>query len=309
VAGLRSVLSAASHILRRQHVASPAPARPITFEDLTDVPNPDLGALLDRPDLETAGLSPEQLAWRRDGLVILPKFMPDAVLDPYIAKRASLNSRGGWLSIFPYKFVEELRDVALYPPLMAVLRDVIGEDMLLHLALTSWISTQRNWHQDDMLNPPFVQSWYAACWFALDTITADSGPFEYIPGSHRWPVLNGEKVRSCLTHEELTKIDPMTKQNHWEAHADRLIVPAVEQYIARMQVGSCTFIAGKGDVLIWHGRLMHRGTVPLNPRAERRALITHYSGITHRGDVPQRARDRNGFWYADPDVPEPPVSA
>jgi hypothetical protein len=304
---LRSVLSTAWQMLPRQREASTDASRLITFEDFAEVPNAALGTLLDRPDLATDALTPEQLAWRRDGLVILPKFMPDAVLTPYIVKRASLNSRGGWLSIFPYKFVEELRNVALYPPLMAILRDLVGEDVLLHLALTPWVSTQRNWHQDDVLNPPFVQAWYAACWFALDTITEDSGPFEYIPGSHRWPVMSGEKIRSFLTEEELTRIDPNTKQNHWEAHADRFIIPAVEQYITRMGAKTKSFIAEKGDVLIWHGRLMHRGTVPLNPHAERRALITHYSGITHRDDVQQRARDPNGFWYADLDVPEPLV--
>ena len=47
--------------------------------------------------------------------------------------------------------------------------------MLLHLALTGWISTQRDWHQDDYLNPPFVANWYAAVWMALDDISAESG--------------------------------------------------------------------------------------------------------------------------------------
>ena len=45
------------------------------------------------------------------------------------------------------------RTLALDPPLMAKLKEVSGEDMMLHLCLTGWISTKREWHQDDYLNP------------------------------------------------------------------------------------------------------------------------------------------------------------
>ena len=54
----------------------------------------------------------------------------------------------------------------------------------MHLNLTGWVSTERNWHQDDYLNP-FINSWYGRL-VALDKISADAGPFEYVPGSHKW---------------------------------------------------------------------------------------------------------------------------
>lgn len=44
----------------------------------------------------------------------------------------------------PYLHVPALRDLALYPPLMEMLQSLIGEPMMLHLALTGWVSTQRN---------------------------------------------------------------------------------------------------------------------------------------------------------------------
>ena len=67
--------------------------------------------------------------------------------------------------------------------------------MCLSLALTGWVSTERNWHQDDYLNPPDVDAWYVAAWLALDDIPSGSGPFQYVPGSHRWPAIRGDKVR------------------------------------------------------------------------------------------------------------------
>lgn len=36
--------------------------------------------------------------------------------------------------------------LALHPPLLRMMESLVGEPMLLHLALTGWVSTQRDWH-------------------------------------------------------------------------------------------------------------------------------------------------------------------
>jgi hypothetical protein len=274
---------------------SPGPAA-ITFADLTETPDPSLLPPLDRPGVDQAGLTPEQRMWRQDGVVILPKFLPDSLTDPYIARRAQLDNPAGWLSPTPYLHIPEMRDLALYPPLTAMMAHLIGERMMLHLALTAWISTERDWHQDDYLNPPFVNSWYIAAWIALDRIDPGSGPFEYLPGSHRWPLLRGEKVRAFLTEEEHARRDGGT--NQWPKYSERFVTPAIESEIARRAIPSKTFLGEKGDVLLWHGRLMHRGSMAAERGRERRSLITHYSGIDHRPDMPGRAQDANGQDYA-----------
>jgi ectoine hydroxylase-related dioxygenase (phytanoyl-CoA dioxygenase family) len=59
------------------------------------------------------------------------------------------------------------------------------------------------------------------------------------------------------------------------------------------------FLAKRGDVLLWHGRLMHQGARPRDPKMERRSLIAHYSGINHRPNMHEdyRRRDDNGQTY------------
>jgi ectoine hydroxylase-related dioxygenase (phytanoyl-CoA dioxygenase family) len=136
---------------------------------------------------------------------------------------------------------------------------------------------------------------------ALDDIDPASGPFEYVPGSHRWPLLRGEKVRSFLTEEEIAGREHGI--SHWPKLSERFVTPAVEAEIKRRGVKIRDFIARKGDVLIWHGRLMHRGSMPAHPGLERRALIAHYSGINHRPDMPGRELDENGHAYAVFDIP------
>ncbi|MBL9007487.1 MAG: phytanoyl-CoA dioxygenase family protein [Myxococcales bacterium] len=48
---------------------------------------------------------------------------------------------------------------------------------------------------------PLVAASGIALWFAFDTIHPDSGPFEYVPGSHRWPIMRRPKVIKYLTKE------------------------------------------------------------------------------------------------------------
>jgi hypothetical protein len=290
-----------SFIRNVARIAGVALRRPITFADLSEVPDPAMLPPLDQTDIDETALTAEQRSWRQDGIVILRGFLPDAVTEPYISRRTAFDSPAGWHSPTPYLQVPELRMLALYPPLMQMLEHLVGEPMMLHLALTGWITTERAWHQDDYLNPSFVNSWYAAVWMALGHIDPASGPFEYVPGSHRWPLLRGEKVRRYLTREERARNEHGV--NHWPKYSERYVAPAIEAEIAHRGVSPRSFLAEKGDVLIWHGRLMHRGSIAKDPGRERRSLIVHYSGVSHRPDMPDRATDDNGQNYAIFDIP------
>ncbi len=296
-----SVLGWVRRKLQDRAVSSTAAG--ISFADLSEELDPALLPPLDRPGVDDARLTPEQRSWRRDGVLVLERFLPTPLVDAYITRRMQHPDPAGWSLPTPYLHLPELRALALYPPLMAMMKSLIGEPMLLHLALTGWRSTQRAWHQDDYLNPPFVANWYAAAWMALDGITPECGPFEYLPGSHRWPLLRLEKVKSFLTPQELARREPVSGNNEWPKYAERFVTPAVEQQIAASGLQPRSFLGRKGDVMIWHGRLMHQGSAPSHPEAERRSLITHYSGINHRPDMPNRVRDLSGAEYAYFDHP------
>jgi ectoine hydroxylase-related dioxygenase (phytanoyl-CoA dioxygenase family) len=236
--------------------------------------------------------------------------LPDTALVPPIDRRLQLEQESltkhmhGWESPTPYMHVPEMRDLCLYPPLMDLMASLVGEQMLLHLALTGWISTQRNWHQDDYLNPPHVNGWYAAAWIPLATIRDDAGPFEYIPGSHRWRLLRQARVKAWMSPEDLAKRSVVGTET-WPGDSEHFVVPAIEGEIAACQPEIRRFTAEAGDLLIWHGRLMHRGTKATGTgvNAWRPTLIAHYSGINHRHDMERRAVDANGQAYAVFDFP------
>ena len=289
--------------------APPHPGAP-SFADLSEMPDTSRIPPIDRPDIDESLLSPDQLAWRRDGVVIKRGFIENAVVRRYINRRLQLEQVSlskhmfGWETPTPYEHVPELRDLSLYPPLMHLMQSLVGEKMLLHLNLTGWLSTERNWHQDDYLNPPHVNGWYAAAWIALATIRDEAGPFEYIPGSHRWPLLRQARVKQFMSPQNLAKRNAVGSET-WPRDSEGFVVPAIEAEIAARAPEIRRFTAEAGDVLIWHGRLMHRGTkaTAIGLNAWRPALIAHYSGINHRHDMARRATDANGHAYAVFDYP------
>ena len=229
--------------------------------------------------------------WHKDGYLILRNFMPGHLIDAYIARYEADNGQGaqiGYKSNTPYMQVDEIKDLALYAPLMEILAGLIGEPMGMSLNLCNWISTERNWHQDDYLNPPEVNGHYLACWFALDDIHPDSGVFEFVPGSHKWPVMRGEKVRALLEPHE--RNDP-----NWPRTAERFLDGVFENEIEKRAAQVYNWHdAQKGDVLIWHSWLAHRGTKPKQPGLLRKSLIAHYSGINHRPDMQKPLFWENG---------------
>ena len=78
---------------------------------------------------------------------------------------------------------------------------------------------------------------------------------------------------------------------------NNIYTPMFEDILTRGELEKEKFIASKGDVLIWHSRLMHRGTVPNNPDLWREAVILHYSGISHRPDMPEAEQHNDGGWF------------
>ena len=250
-------------------------------------------------DRETVNkpLSEYQMQWRTDGYIVLENFIPDDLIDAYVSRFIADNSgtlpanadriaRGYGIGT-PYMKIPQIKDLCLYAPLIEVLADLIGDEMGMHLNLTGWKSTERNWHQDDYLNPSFVNGHYAAVWFALGNIQPDAGPFEFVPGSHVvLPVCRGELVKAALPESE--------RGPDWPRAAEKILDELYEKEIRGRNMRVHTWRGRKGDVLIWHPWLLHRGSKPTNPDAIRPAIITHYSALSHRHDMAVREMYANG---------------
>lgn len=255
-----------------------------TLEDLT-IPAPPLGPA----------------DWNDDGVLMLPGFFSAEQMRPYREEwigahwpemhdweDLSGEQVGGWPDATPYMRFPELRRLVCNRELSTAIGGLIHEIPGVHLNLTGWVTTERDWHQDTYLNPPHVGDQYAAIWVALDDIDADSGPFQFVPGSHRWPVVTQLRIGQYLNIN-----DPQ-----WPKRSEAFLTPLFEREIKERDAEVVSYLPKRGDVLVWHGRLLHRGSRARVHGSIRPALIAHYSGIDHRRDMPTAMRHEDaGGWY------------
>jgi hypothetical protein len=256
------------------------------------------------PSVERAPVTERQRAWASDGVVIERKVIPEGLMSAY--EEAWLQKHGGptavpgspltyerpmgWSGPTPYMACDPLRELLCSDPVSSILQEIIGHPMGLHLTLTGWKSSRRNWHFDQYLNEPFVGGFYAAVWIALDTIVADAGPFEFVRGSHRWwSPISQQKMREALGEDGHGPA--------WPTHSERILTPLFEKELEQRGIQPEQFTAQRGDLLIWHGRLLHRGSIPRNEALERRAVIGHYSATHRRPDMPIPFQHGSMGWY------------
>lgn len=101
----------------------------------------------------------------------------------------------------------------------------------------------------------------AASWVALEDVQPRSGEFQFVPGSHRLPELlhHGTDKGHNGDYEEYQKVLQTT-------------LAMCEQRGLKTE----TFMAHKGDVLIWHADLMHGGAPIQDKTRTRLSLVAHF---------------------------------
>ncbi len=273
-------------------------------------------------DLSVPAPTPGPADWNDEGVVILEGVLDPVMVADYMAEWESANGPvvirdvvvghddpidgplqlidatepGGWSDCAPYSRYPALAAMCCQGPLADVLEGLLGQPAGVHLNLTGWVSTQRNWHQDGYLNPVHVGDTYAAVWMALEDIHPDSGVFQYIPGSHRWHRLMRDRIGAVVD-----LADPA-----WPKHSETILTPLVEAELEARGEMVVSHAPRAGDVLIWHPRLYHRGSTPAVPNAYRPALIAHYSGIEAHPELGTPEQHALGGWYWPLDT-TPPV--
>jgi hypothetical protein len=246
------------------------------------------------PKIYDYDLAQKFAEWCETGVVIFENAVPDAQIDAFITDVECLCRHPEALELeVEYRGVRfRLKDMPV-PPLeaagvkFACLENIslaarrlslnrLVRDFLSHIfldrpavlqSLTFWRGSQQPAH----LDYPYVcvQSripHLAASWTALEDVHEDAGPLAYYPGSHRQGVIppfdwGGGSV--ILTPESTRTVDEFT-------------VYLAEQ-IDRLSLRPQLFLPKRGDVLIWHGNLLHEGTKVRDAGRTRRSYVTHYT--------------------------------
>lgn len=211
------------------------------------------------------------LHWSRDGYAIIPKFLSEETVDTINREVEKLDKAGkaNWRYtnkiMFAIKQSKTLADIAHLPLLKNILKVLLDKEVFVFQSINFLTGSKQATHSDSIHMTTFPLGYLVAVWIALEDITADSGPLHYYPGSHQLPYILHDDYDHGGNALFLGK---NTYAKYEEAVANLLVT--------QPQLEKKTFLAKKGDILIWHANLLHGGNPITNPAVTRKSMVLHY---------------------------------
>jgi integrase len=209
---------------------------------------------------------PDEVAQQFHGsgyLIFDPEIPPDildrAVADTMIRPEATHNLHHGSRWFDGWKESRAIRDIALAPKVLRLLRQLYGREPRPFQTLNFPIGTEQKVHSDAIhfySDPP---TYMCGVWVALEDIDLDNGALVYYPGSHKLPVVTMEDVAPGPGPEYY----PL-----YEAY--------IEKLVAQRNLEPAYAVLKKGQALLWAANLLHGGSSHRDKTRTRHSQVTHY---------------------------------
>ena len=224
----------------------------------------------------------------RDGFVILPQAASHQAVDAFRREIESAFRNGrpdllyqahgsqatkplegpvdrlGTRVVDSYVSLPQALDLFTSPALIRFLSLIFDDVPLLFQSLSFDQGSQQGLHQDTAYVVVDQPMELAACWIALQDVQAGSGELIYLPGSHRYPDFDFGRGHKHWSGEPADS-DAHTAWARW-----------IHEEGARRGLHQQSFLARKGDILIWHADLAHGGAPVADPSLTRQSLVGHF---------------------------------
>lgn len=162
-----------------------------------------------------------------------------------------------------WRYDEDVRAIAANEAVLDLLSKLWGRRAFPFQTLNFPVGTQQHVHTDSVHFSSIPERFMCGVWVALEDIDAGAGPLCYYPGSHKWPIISNTMIARRGWQSELESAQ-IPYQNAWEA------------LVAEHQAPLETFLAKKGQALIWCANLLHGGSPQTDPTRTRWSQVTHY---------------------------------
>lgn len=157
----------------------------------------------------------------------------------------------------------DVRAIAANQRVLDLLTKLYGRSAFPFQTLNFPVGTQQDAHSDAVHFSSLPERFMCGVWLAMEDISAEAGPLFYYPGSHRWPIMSNAMIgRRGFGSDLQSAQDPYAPA--WQAMCDA------------HGAGPQTFLARKGQALIWCANLLHGGSRQNDPRLTRWSQVTHY---------------------------------
>ncbi len=165
-----------------------------------------------------------------------------------------------------------IRRLAADPGLRRAAAAALGGAVVPFQTLNLRRGTGQPLHADTVHFDTLPHGGVCGAWVALEDVGSGQGPVGFVRGSHRRPPVVPTGSGALAAHERL--------------ESERWAGTEPEPFLARA-----------GDVLVWHGDLVHGGLPVLDPGSTRWSQVTHYLREGAVYVTPARSDPRRGEWW------------
>jgi phytanoyl-CoA hydroxylase len=210
------------------------------------------------------------LDWSKNGYAILPAFFSSNEVEfinneiDNLLKNKKLKWKYKNKLMFSVNKSALLRSTANKKTLTDILSLLLGKKANLFQSINFYQGSQQAAHSDIVHMTTFPQGYLIACWIALEDVGSEQGPLFYYPESHKLPYF----LNDAYAHGGNDFFIGKNAYKNYET--------ALEKQILEKGLEKKTFIAQKGDVLIWHANLLHGGSPIANKNLTRKSMVMHY---------------------------------
>ena len=188
--------------------------------------------------------------------VLQPRFAID-ISDPKSVKDAGHRVQDEWI------YNEDIRAIACNSSILELLGKLYGRPAFPFQTLNFRVGTAQHLHSDSIHFSSIPERFMCGVWVAFEDVHPDAGPLTYLPGSHRWPILSNAMIGRKGSSEP-----PGLAQEPFEQAWDALV--------EHSNVHQETFLARKGQALVWAANLLHGGSPRNDLTRTRWSQVTHY---------------------------------
>jgi hypothetical protein len=179
-----------------------------------------------------------------------------------LEERLAVRDRSQWRIHGFHWHSAAARKIFDNPEIARVASLIMGEKADPTFTINFVYGSRQSLHQDTCVFHAVPPSAICGVWLACEDISPDSGPLVYYPKSQKEPLF---PEFDNYPQTNLRTMPRENMQNYYD------YVNSLAQKYDRHQ-----FLARKGDVLLWHGMLIHGGDEVRNPELTRKSYVCHY---------------------------------
>ncbi len=204
--------------------------------------------------------------FERDGYLVIDLGLSEVLIDRIVEKTMqayppeflqnptfATRLQDAWMSI------DEVRQLATHPQVMAALRAIWGRRPRPFQTLNFPIGTSQREHSDTIHFNCQPQGYMCGVWVAFEDIEEDNGPLIYYPGSH------------LLQEYAMQDFGLEPGYDNYPDY-EQCVAELIEKEGLKPELG----LVKRGQAIIWHANLLHGGYVQRDATRSRHSQVTHY---------------------------------